>query len=102
MYGTIPSRFAAATALTGLGALSSALVYREIWDSLAVLADRDLLLTEDFDAVEQYISEWRARATQEYLKAFDVAEQAEKAAFGPSRSLSYLENTTLRVCHPWT
>lgn len=83
MYGTIPGRFPAAVALNGLGALSSALICKEIWDSPAVLAERDLLLTGDFNDIEKHIAKWRKHAISHYLSASELVEAEERRCYGP-------------------
>ncbi len=80
-YGTIPYRFPGAVELTGLGALSDALVCRRRWDAGPVLLDRDVVLGHPIDG-DVFINQWRIRAAEEVVRAFQVVKQLEKAAFG--------------------
>lgn len=81
-YGAIPYRFPASVEIGGLGALSDALVCRRRWDSLAVIKDRDLLLGGDTERVSAYIAQWRKRAEQTALEAFEVVKEEERRVFG--------------------
>lgn len=83
MYGAIPYRFPAAVEVTGLGAISDALVCRRRWDSVHVLRERSILLGNDLDIKLQYIREWRSIATQAALDAFNAMREAEELAYGP-------------------
>jgi hypothetical protein len=98
-YGAIPYRFPAAVELTGLGALSDALVGRRRWDSPQVLAERDVMLGPDRQAAQRYVNEWRVRATRQLLEAFRAVVAAEKAAFG-GRSFFYRQDTSGSGCGP--
>lgn len=89
-YGAIPYRFPAAVELTGLGALSDALVCRRRWTSAAVLRERDILLGADRDAAAQFISQWRERAVIEIVAAFNLVRSAEARHFGEASFFYHL------------
>src|SRR5437763_8036330 len=61
-YGAIPWRFPGAVELTGISALSDALVGCWKWSSPAVLAERDIILGSDQAAFDSYVATWRAKA----------------------------------------
>lgn len=81
-YGAIPYKFPAAVEVTGLGALSDALVCRRRWDSALVLRDRDTLLRGHREGADMYIKAWRERAVAAAVEAFTLVVQKEKQAFG--------------------
>lgn len=83
MYGAIPYRFPAAVEITGLGAISDALVCRRRWDSVQVLRERGILLGNDMDAKLQYIRDWRSHAAEVAVDAFHAVREAEELAYGP-------------------
>ena len=87
-YGAIPYRFPAAVEVSGLGALSDALVCRRRWDSPAVVEERDMMLCGRVEAVEEYIRKWRERATRVAEEAFELVQREEERVFG-KRSFFY-------------
>jgi hypothetical protein len=68
--------------LTGLRALSNALVCKHRWTSAAVLWKRDILLGVDCNAVAQFISRWRERAVVEIVATFNLVQSTEARHFG--------------------
>lgn len=90
-YGAIPYRFSAAVELTGIGALSDALVCRRRWDSPQVLHERDVVLGGDRSAVKEFVLAWRNRAEKLAVEAFKTVEAAERAAFGAKSYFNRIE-----------
>ncbi|KAL8867736.1 MAG: hypothetical protein Q9198_008410 [Flavoplaca austrocitrina] len=61
-YGSIPFRFPAAMELLNVSPIADALVGRRLWDSPAVIAERNILLGPDHMARNKLIQEIRTRA----------------------------------------
>ena len=81
-YGAIPYRFAAAVEISGLSALSDALVCRRRWDSPAVLRDRDILLGPDRKAAMELVGAIRSKMPAAAVDALQLIREAEMRAFG--------------------
>jgi hypothetical protein len=90
-YGAPPYRFPAAVELSGLGALSDALVCRRRWNSPAVLAERDAVLSSGPKGLKRFVTAWRKQATKAAQEAFAIVRQGEKAAFGDRSYFYHLE-----------
>jgi hypothetical protein len=88
MYGAIPYRFPGTVVLTGLGALSDALVGRRRWDDPAVLRERDIVLGSDRKAANQFIVDWRKRALRLVVENMRDIMTAEQRAYD-TRSYFY-------------
>lgn len=71
-------QFSAAVELANLSALSDALVCCHLWNSPAVLHERDIMLSSN---VNNFIHSWHIKAVQEVLKSFQIVKEAEKAAY---------------------
>jgi len=61
-YGVIPWRFPGSVELTGISALSDALVGHRRWSSPAALAERDIILGSNQAMFDSYIAAWRTKA----------------------------------------
>jgi hypothetical protein len=81
-YGAIPYRFAAAVEISGLSALSDALVCRRRWDSPAVLRDRDILLGPDRKAAMELVTAIRSKMPAAAVDALHLIREVEMRAFG--------------------
>ncbi|CAM6002997.1 unnamed protein product [Sphagnum balticum] len=81
-YGAIPYKFPAAVEVTGLGALSDALVCRRRWDSPQVLRDRDIMLLGSREEADKYLKKWRDTAVEVAVEAFKLVVEEEKRVFG--------------------
>jgi hypothetical protein len=81
MYGRVPFKFPAAVELSGLGALSDALVGRRQWTSPAVIKERNIILGNDREAFDAYVDAWRKNAVQRYKEAFKLVEAREREVF---------------------
>jgi hypothetical protein len=90
-FGAPPYRFLAAVELTGLGALSDALVCRRRWSSPAVTMERDTLLCGGREAFWHATNAWRERAVPAAQAAFQLVRETEKAAFGEKSYFHLLE-----------
>ena len=75
----IPNRFPAALPVTGLGALSDALVGRQPWDSPLVLKERDAVLGPDW---EEHVRKWRTKAAATVINLFQEVKLEDQCAFG--------------------
>ena len=84
MFGSVPYAFPAATQITGLGAVSDALVGRVRWDNPAVVAEQTLLF--DPATRDAYVREWIDKAKKAFERHWDVMRGAELAAFGDAKS----------------
>ncbi|MCJ1367100.1 hypothetical protein MMC16_006232 [Acarospora aff. strigata] len=78
----IPYRFPAAIELSGISALSDALICRRRWDSPEVLIERDILLGGDRRRALEYVFRWRCRARHQIIKVFDKMRTFEDVMFG--------------------
>ena len=95
------SRFPAAVELTGLGALSDALVCRRRWSSPAVIKERDMLLCSGKEAFWHTVNAWRERAVPAAKAAFELVWETEKAAFGDKSYFYHLERVkSLGIAFP--
>ena len=54
----IPYRFPASVQITGLGALSDAIVCKERWDAFATNRERDIVLSRNFAFFNDFITAW--------------------------------------------
>ncbi|KAK2795510.1 hypothetical protein FQN52_005277 [Onygenales sp. PD_12] len=88
LYGTIPYRFPAAVAVTGLGAISDALVGRLRWDDPMVRQEQSILFGTEGHGAEEYIRKWRKRALKRAEECFMAVAEAEMQLFG-ERSYFY-------------
>lgn len=77
--------------LTGLGALSDALLGRVKWSEWSVTVDLDVLFGEDKQAAHLWIQRWRRRAMYQFVEAFQVVVSAEKKAYGEQSYFSLLQ-----------
>jgi hypothetical protein len=90
-YGAIPYRFPASVELSGLGALSDALVCRRRWDSALVIRDRDIMLGRDREAAREYVDKWRERAVEAVVEGFREVKEEEKRRFGEKSYFYHLD-----------
>ncbi|KAI4276923.1 MAG: hypothetical protein LQ337_002170 [Flavoplaca oasis] len=81
-YGSIPFRFPAAIELCNVSPIADALVGRRLWDSPAVIAERNILLGPDHMARNKLIQEIRTRALDQARSNMQVVQQMERQAFG--------------------
>ncbi|KAL9631113.1 MAG: hypothetical protein Q9204_004386 [Flavoplaca sp. TL-2023a] len=81
-YGSIPFRFPAAVELFNVSPIADALVGRRLWDSPAVIAERNILLGPDHTARNQLIQEIRTTALNQARSNLQVVQQMERQAFG--------------------
>ena len=79
-HGTT-SRFPAAVELTGLCALSNALIGRRTWDSPEVQEERDEILGSRARA-EAFYMQWQLKVAEQVPKAFEAMKRAERRIFG--------------------
>ncbi|EAS32718.2 uncharacterized protein CIMG_03742 [Coccidioides immitis RS] len=63
-YASVPYRFPTAIQLQGLEAISDALVGRVRWDNPTVIEELDILFGPHEKKAQQFISDWRLKATQ--------------------------------------
>jgi len=98
-YGAIPFAFPAAVELTGLGALSDALVCRRRHDRYAVLAEKRCLLTGSEAEVGAYLDQWRKAAVNRVCEAFELVKEAEVERFG-EKSYFYRRSRGLPPAKP--
>ncbi|EFW15145.1 conserved hypothetical protein [Coccidioides posadasii str. Silveira] len=81
-YASVPYRFPTAIQLQGLGAISDALVGRIRWDNPLVIEELDILFGPDDKKAQDFINNWRLKATRIALDAIVKTYQIEKKAFG--------------------
>lgn len=96
VFAVNPYTFPGTAQLTGLGALSDALLGRIKWTEWSVYMELETLFGEDQAAAHQWISQWRKRASRQFVQAFQAVISAEKAAFG-DRSFFYLKKAGLPI-----
>ena len=80
-YGDIPYAFPAAVPLAGLGALSDSLVARYKPTNPAVKLAKKQLIEGDDAFRNQFIKEWRAKATEAVVEGFKLVVSLEKEYF---------------------
>ncbi|KMU83871.1 hypothetical protein CIHG_01655 [Coccidioides immitis H538.4] len=81
-YASVPYRFPTAIQLQGLGAISDALVGRIRWDNPMVIEELDTLFGPEEKKAQDFINNWRLKATRIALDAIVKTYQIEKKAFG--------------------
>jgi hypothetical protein len=79
-YEAISYRFPPAVEITGLSALSDAIVCRSRWSSFLVQEDRDLFLRPETEAMKA-VEKWRIRAIRTAIHAYQTVKNAEIRAF---------------------
>ncbi|KAJ5795081.1 hypothetical protein N7457_001680 [Penicillium paradoxum] len=94
-----PYTFPGVTHLTGLGALSDAMLGRIRYSEWSVVAELDQLFGEDKVAAHAWILQWRRRAVRQFVEAFQRIISAEKLAYG-ERSFFHLLREGLAVPEP--
>jgi hypothetical protein len=99
VFAVNPYTFPGTAQLTGLGAISDALLGRIKWTEWSVFVELEVLFGEDQAAAHQWISEWRKRATRQFVQAFRAVISAEKAAYG-QKSFFYLKKAGLPIPDP--
>ncbi|KAJ5660870.1 uncharacterized protein N7484_000242 [Penicillium longicatenatum] len=98
---TSPEQVFPATAqMTGLGAISDALVGRVRWSSISVTSELDVLFGKDQAAGIKFIQDWRARAVLRYKQLFQEIVVAEKRIFGEN-SFFHLHETGKPIPPPF-
>ena len=80
--GAVPYAFPGAVHLQGLGAISDALVGRRRWTNTSVISELDVLFGADTHAAEVFIQQWRQRAAQAFLAAFQEVQRLEALYYG--------------------
>ena len=88
-FSAPPYAFPAAVQVTGLGAVSDALVGRVRWTNPAVINDMSIILGRDNVAREQFIAEWEVEARVEIRRCMEMVEGAERLVFR-EKSFFYL------------
>ncbi|KAJ5986731.1 hypothetical protein N7451_011096 [Penicillium sp. IBT 35674x] len=96
VFAVNPYTFPGTAQLTGLGALSDALLGRIKWTEWSVFVELEILFGEDQAAAHRWIQEWRKRASRQFIRAFHAIISAEKAAYG-ERSFFYLKGAGLPI-----
>jgi len=91
-YATIPYAFPAATQVASISAISDALIGRRRWTNPAVIAERAVLLGNDFDKTAAFISKWRSRAVQAAKDAFVLVQATKRSVFRTNSYFYRLEN----------
>ncbi|KAL8651744.1 MAG: hypothetical protein Q9226_004573 [Calogaya cf. arnoldii] len=81
-YGVIPFQFPAAVVLCNVSPVADALVGRRLWDSPAVIAERNILLGPDKVARDSLIREIRAKALVQARCNIQLLKQMERQSFG--------------------
>ena len=76
-----PYSFPGTAQLTGLGAISDALLGRIKWSEWSVTVELDILFGPDRDAASCWIQQWRRKAHIRFLEAFQTVISAEMAAY---------------------
>lgn len=90
-YRNAPLRFPLAVELGYLGALSDALLGRRGRDSPEVRAEMSIVLGERLQA-EQFFREWRRRAVEQVLRAFQDEKAAERKRYQANSYFSWVES----------
>lgn len=67
--------------MSGLSALSDALIGLRRWSDPEVLAERNIVLGAQTAEYTKYLEEYRERARDRILKAFQYVKAAEREAF---------------------
>ncbi|KAE8153057.1 hypothetical protein BDV25DRAFT_137298 [Aspergillus avenaceus] len=80
-YATVPYAFPAAVQLTGLGAISDALVGRRRWDSPEVREELNQLFSPDISVGRRFIVKWRESALERAHQCLDKVFRFERDAF---------------------
>lgn len=88
-YGVILCAFPAEVQLTGLGALSDALVCRQQYTSVHMCMERDIMLGPEHDA---FVTHRRAQAVTAVLTAFQYVKKAEMLTYGRKSVFHWREN----------
>lgn len=88
-YRVTPYAFPAGVQLTGLGALSDALVCRQQWTSVHVYAEQHTMLGLEHDV---FVAQWRTQALITVLTAFQQVERAEMLTYGRKSFFRLREN----------
>jgi hypothetical protein len=82
LYSKIPYAFPAALPLTGLGAISDALVGRVRWDSPVVRAELNILFGPDVQKANEFLIKWKINAEKRALALLKQTFEEEKAYYG--------------------
>ncbi|KAJ5658065.1 uncharacterized protein N7484_001714 [Penicillium longicatenatum] len=96
VFAVNPYTFPGTAQLTGLGALSDALLGRIKWTEWSVFVDLEILFGEDRLAAHNWIKKWRRRASRQFVQAFQTIISAEKTAYGES-SFFHLKKNGLPI-----
>jgi hypothetical protein len=81
-YGKVPYAFLTAIAISGLGMLSDAIICRVKWNDPGILHERDIMLGDNQQTAQEYVTEWRRNAVLKAVRAFQIVKRAERSAFG--------------------
>ncbi|RDW72128.1 hypothetical protein BP5796_08162 [Coleophoma crateriformis] len=92
LFGAIPYPFPAAVEVLGICAIGDALTGHRKWTSPAVLRDRDILLGADFQQIQGYIRDSRARAVAAAIDAFQLVKKTEMECFREKSFFRNLQN----------
>jgi hypothetical protein len=80
-YNKIPYAFPVTVAISGLKILSDAIVYRAKWNNPNVLHKRNIMLNDNQQTTQKYITEWRRNTILKTIKAFQIIKRAKRNAF---------------------
>lgn len=94
-----PYSFPATVQLTGLGAISDALLGRIRWDEWSVITELDVLFGENRSAAHRWIQCWRKQAARQFVRAFQAMISAENMAYGGFSYFSRLREGLLPEPH---
>ncbi|PYI34400.1 hypothetical protein BP00DRAFT_336966 [Aspergillus indologenus CBS 114.80] len=81
-YSIVPYTFPATLQLTGLGAISDALVGRVKWTNPAVLLELNELVLPTGDINAEWLKQWRKRAAETAIAMIKRSLTIEEAVFG--------------------
>ncbi|KMU74204.1 hypothetical protein CISG_10321 [Coccidioides immitis RMSCC 3703] len=96
-YASVPYRFPTAIQLQGLEVISDALVGRVRWDNPTVIEELDILFGPHEKKAQQFISDWRLKATQIALDTIVKSYQIEKRAFVSAVAFAQAINKELKT-----